>query len=563
MSIIAGIGTLGGLLGLRHSCAEPRSNGGLPYGLSPSNRPVPMSITSDAGRRERTGRLGAVRAGWLRPPPARLDPVMVAVLAVAVSLAGASRPSFWSDEAATISASYSRSLPELWQMLRHIDAVHGLYYLFMHGWFSVVPPTEFWSRVPSGLAIGGAAAGLVVLAKQFSPRSVALCCGAVFAILPRTTWAGIEARPYALDVMAAVWLSVLLVHAARRAKVSAWLAYGVVLAVSILLNVYLVLMILVYACFIAAARRSRIVIVSFAITSVVAVGVLSAFIMVVIGQAEQISYLAPIRPQTVKQVGVNQYFETKPFTVLAALVIAASIVLWLRATRRPAASERELLILSVAWIVLPTAAILVFSVAITPIYTFKYLSFTAPGMALVLGMCIVTVAATPKRAGAVVAAFAVVAIPNYLFAQRGPYAKLGMDYSQVADFISQKSAPGDCVLLDDTGWKYPPARPLMAARPAAYRTLIDVGLWERASTRGGLYDTNLAPFVVADRISRCGVLWIIAPRDPTLAAHEQGAALPPGTRFGADNAFWVPHDLGFRLLERWQFNLAQVIRATR
>ena len=488
---------------------------------------------------------------------------MVTVLAAAVSLAGASRPSFWSDEAATISASYSRSLGQLWQMLGNVDAVHGLYYLLMHGWFQLLPPTEFWSRVPSGLAIGGAAAGLVVLAKQFSPRSVALCSGAVFAILPRTTWAGIEARPYAVDVMAAVWLSVLFVHATRRAKVSAWLAYGVVLAVSILLDVYLVLMILVYACFIAAVRRSRTVVVPFAITSVVAVGVLSAFIMVLIGQADQISYLAPIRPQTVKEVGVNQYFETRPFTILAALVIAASIALWLRTTRRPAASERELLILSVAWVVIPTAAILVFSAAITPIYTFKYLSFTAPGMALVLGMCIVTVAATPKCAAALVAAFAVVAIPNYLFAQRGPYAKVGMDYSQVADLITEKSVPGDCLLLDDTGWNYPPIRPLMAARPAAYRTLVDVGLWEHASTHGELYDTNLAPFVVADRISRCRVLWIIAPRDPTLAAHEQGAALPPGPRFGADNAFWVPHDLGFRLVERWQFNLAQVIKETR
>ena len=28
-------------------------------------------------------------------------------------------------------------------------------------------------------------------------------------------------------------------------------------------------------------------------------------------------------------------------------------------------------------------------------------------------------------------------------------------------------------------------------------------------------------------------------------------------------AFSVPHDLGFRLLERWQFNLVQVIKATR
>ena len=92
-----------------------------------------------------------------------LDPCLVGVLATVISLAGAGRPSFWYDEAATMSASYSRSLPQLWQMFGNVDAVEGAYYLLMHGWFNVFPPTEFWSRAPSGLAVGGAAAGVVVL----------------------------------------------------------------------------------------------------------------------------------------------------------------------------------------------------------------------------------------------------------------------------------------------------------------------------------------------------------------------------------------------------------------
>ena len=51
---------------------------------------------------------------------------------------------------------------------------HGLYYLIMHGWFQIFPPTEFWSRAPSGLAVGGAAAGVVVLGERFSTRTVAV-----------------------------------------------------------------------------------------------------------------------------------------------------------------------------------------------------------------------------------------------------------------------------------------------------------------------------------------------------------------------------------------------------
>jgi len=138
---------------------------------------------------------GALRGKPLTRPPATLDPLIVGIVAAAVSLAGAGRPSFWYDEAATISASYSRSLAQLWRMLGNVDAVHGLYYLLMHGWFEIFPPTEFWSRAPSGLAVGGAAAGVVVLGKQFSSRTVAVTSGLACAILPRATWAGIEARP--------------------------------------------------------------------------------------------------------------------------------------------------------------------------------------------------------------------------------------------------------------------------------------------------------------------------------------------------------------------------------
>ena len=87
-------------------------------------------------------------------------------------------------------------------MVGNIDAVHGLYYLLMHGWFAVFPATEFASRLSSALAAGVAAAGVVVLGRQMSSRAVAVTAGVVFAILPRVTWAGMETRSYALSMAA-------------------------------------------------------------------------------------------------------------------------------------------------------------------------------------------------------------------------------------------------------------------------------------------------------------------------------------------------------------------------
>jgi mannosyltransferase len=139
-----------------------------------------------------------------------------------------------------------------------------------------------------------------------------------------------------------------------------------------------------------------------------------------------------------------------------------------------------------------------------------------------------------------------------------------MDYSQVADLITAKAAPGDCLLINDTVTFMPaPMRPLMAARPDAYRKLVDLSLWERATQTNEVFDTNLIPEAVAGPLSDCRVLWIITQADPSMPAHEQGVALPPGPLFGSTSAFAVPSDQGFRLLERWQFHLVQVIKAER
>src|ERR1700742_1782962 len=311
---------------------------------------------SDTGESQR--RRGALRGDQLTLPRAMLDPLIVGVLAAAVSLGGAGRPSFWYDEAATISAAYSRSLPQLWHMLGNVDAVHGLYYLLMHGWFQIFPPTEFWSRAPSGLAVGGAAAGVVVLGNQFSSRTVALAAGAICAVLPRSTWAGIEARPYAVSMMAAVWLTILFVYATRRDSAWIWAAYGVAQAVSIVLDVYLALLVLVHFAFVCAFLRRRTVLAGFAITSALASCAVAPFLVAAAGQVHQISWVAPIGHRTIEDVTIQQYFERSPwFAVLSALVIAVALAVWRGTPTKLVAADKQLLTLAVAWLLIPTAAI--------------------------------------------------------------------------------------------------------------------------------------------------------------------------------------------------------------
>lgn len=485
----------------------------------------------------------------------------VAVFAVALCAAGAARPSLWFDEAATISAA-TRSIPQLWDLIGHIDAVHGLYYLGMHGWFAVFPATEFWSRFSSCLAIGGAAAGVVVLGRQFSGRTVSVCAGVLFAMLPRVTWAGIEARSYSWSTLAAVWLTVLLITAIRRDHRALWAAYGALLVVSTVLNIYVVLIVIPHAAALALLgnRRAR---VRWAVVSTIAVLIVVPFILWCRSQSFQVGWISPLGLHTVTEVVLEQYFD---HSVAFALVAAAMLIAPLVVSRlRPTDSAiRRLAVIAAVWVVAPTAVLLVYSAVAQPLYYPRYLCFTTPAMALLLAVCVVTVARSREWITAALAVFALAATPNYITVQRGPYAKEGMDFSQVADVIAAHSSPGDCIVFDNTtSWKPGPIRPITAARPAAYAHLVDPGRGKRAWQRNRLWDAHLGIWGVADQVRRCTVLWTVSERDRSVPSRQSGAALAPGPRLDRAPAYQVPESMGFHIVERWQFNFAQVVKSTR
>ncbi len=485
----------------------------------------------------------------------------VAVFAVALCAAGAARPSLWFDEAATISAA-TRSIPQLWDLIGHIDAVHGLYYLGMHGWFAVFPATEFWSRFSSCLAIGGAAAGVVVLGRQFSGRTVSVCAGVLFAMLPRVTWAGIEARSYSWSTLAAVWLTVLLITAIRRDHRALWAAYGALLVVSTVLNIYVVLIVIPHAAALALLgnRRAR---VRWAVVSTIAVLIVVPFILWCRSQSFQVGWISPLGLHTVTEVVLEQYFDhSVAFALVAAVMLIAPLVV---SRLRPTDSAiRRLAVIAAVWVVAPTAVLLVYSAVAQPLYYPRYLCFTTPAMALLLAVCVVAVARSREWITAALAVFALAATPNYITVQRGPYAKEGMDFSQVADVIAAHSSPGDCIVFDNTtSWKPGPIRPITAARPAAYAHLVDPGRGKRAWQRNRLWDAHLGIWGVADQVRRCTVLWTVSERDPSVPSRQSGAALAPGPRLDRAPAYQVPESMGFHIVERWQFNFAQVVKSTR
>lgn len=512
-----------------------------------------------------------MRQRLLRPPTPEqarwADPAIVAVFATVFSAAGAPYPSFWIDEAATISASANRSLTQLWGLVQNTDLVHGLYYFLMHGWFALFPATEFWTRLPSCLAVGAAAAGVVVLGKQLSTRFVALCAGVMFAILPRVTWAGVEGRSYALTMAAAVWLTVLLVVAVRTSRRWLWPLYGLGLVAATVLNIMVVLLVLPHGVVAAVLADKRSTVKWWVGSAVAAVLVAAPFVVLASNQKGQTNWISTYSPPwlTVPEIVFLQYFD---FNVLFALLAIAVFVAARRVARRGHVPSdigiRPVATLSVAWMGLPTAVLAVPSAFLVPLYYPRYLTYTAPAMALLLGVCIVAVDKTRKRVAAVLAVFTLVAMLYSLFYWIGPLGK-GMDYSKIADLLTKRAAPGDCVIIDDTiSWSHEDIRAITAGHPAVYAKLVDPARGARAADRNTLWDAHVPIGTVADRVRQCTVLWTISDRDSTLpGGHSSGPALDPGPRLGRVPAYQVPQQFGFHIVERWQFYWAQVTKSIR
>jgi len=426
----------------------------------------------------------------------RVGPVAAAVGAVAllVGWLGSWNPSYWGDEAATV-MSAQRPLVELFAEVGKVDAVHALYYLFMHFWIGAFGPSELSTRFPSALAVGALVAGTVVLGARLAGLRYGLIAGVVCLVLPRTTYLATEARSYALGTAVAVWITVWFVGLIRRReqRLRPWLIYGVLIGLASCLFLYLILLLAMHGLVLATSAAGRRQLGRWLRAGLVA-GVV-AIPIVVMGYLErsQIAFLAVRKYADANNVLVEQWFGDPsggglwavPIIGWAAIVLATAVVLWRTARAVPDAvlenrsSDRDVLRLGLAWLVLPTAVLLAVDAWITPTYNVRYLSFSAPAAALLialgfiaLGRLVVAqvrrVHQAPRRLltgiviAAVLAVFTAVAVPGYL-AQRGPYAKDGgSDLRQTADWIGANAQQGDAVVFDET--TKPSRRPELAYR---------------------------------------------------------------------------------------------------
>jgi len=512
----------------------------------------------------------------------RTVPAAVGLLATVLSVIGSWHVSLWTDEAATITSA-RRTLPALWRMLHTVDAVHGLYDAGMHAWVAVAGSSPFALRLPSALAAGVAAAGVVVLARRLAGPGVGVAAGLVFAALPRVTWMGIEGRSYAFTATVAVWLTVLLLAAVRRpvpdrtgdarrqTPAPFWVGYAVLAAVGVALNVYVALLLPAHALTLLLDRwvtwRQRW---TWLAASVAGVLGASPVVLAAAGQTGQLGDTRLGAAQLLRQVVVNQAFlgdtptpgssgsqslaglSAGSLWAPAAVATAASgwiLIAVLVFRRRPVG---DLLRWLVPWLALPTAVVAGYALAVSPMYSPRYLTFTTPAVAVLLGAAVVHVVSGRSRVVVAVLLLALTA-PVYV-SQRGVDAKSGSDWAAVASAVSVHG-PREAVYFTP---RRPPTGPtttltlryVAVAYPAAFTGLRDVTVRTTGVADGTLTGTSTTLAASTAHLAGAPVVWVLRRDDYPAAAAAADDAVLARAGFSGGPVFRGPSTTVLRLVRR-------------
>jgi hypothetical protein len=223
--------------------------------VPPSPRSSPDTATPHTGvvapaavQRHRDDRQRALaKLAWLLPT----------LVAGCLGLIRIGWPALWADELATWGMV---TIPwgQAWPVLQHTDATLGAYYAVMHVWVSVLGGSDVILRLPSVLAMAGAAGLTAGIGTRLATPRVGLLSGLVFAVLPATSRYGQEARPYALVVFAGALSTLALVQVLDRPRRRTLAAYAGTVALLGLLHVIALLLIAAHALVVFAVQRSAI-----------------------------------------------------------------------------------------------------------------------------------------------------------------------------------------------------------------------------------------------------------------------------------------------------------------
>ncbi|MGI8332182.1 glycosyltransferase family 39 protein [Actinomadura scrupuli] len=467
-----------------------------------------------------------------------------ALVTFAVALWKIDGPSYWRDESVSVVLGHG-SFAQLRDFLRDADAVHGLYYLFLHA-VTLFGTGETVTRLPSAVGAALAAGGIAVLGRRWHSPAAGLYGGLVYALLPIVSRYAQEARQYTLVSAGAVLTTYLLVRALEQPRLRWFGWYGTAVALLgwlhlyslFLLSAHAVTLLIVIRLIVPRRRGLRplsgwIVAVTGALAAVV------PLVLIARAQAAQVSWLERPGPSVVLDLGTLVTGGEPALLIVTALAMAGVAAL-VRAGGSGAA-------VAVPWLVMPLATAFAVS-QVHPVYHPRYVLYCVCAFALLAGAGLAALAgALPDRLrhARPVAALAVLALLAVLVAPvqsdiREPGSRPD-DLRSFAHVLRRQGRPGDAVL-------YIPAyrAAFVTVYADAFRNL-DVQAFQR-------HGTDLSPEPFRTALGAHRRIWVVE-IPPPHSAYRTPAPLANLAAVRADRRFahaghWTFGSIRLTLLTR-------------
>ncbi|MEU6080524.1 glycosyltransferase family 39 protein [Streptomyces sp. NPDC047108] len=454
----------------------------------------------------------------LRPVPlVRRTPVAILLFpAATMALLGLwdlGRRGIWSDEAATWSAA-RRTPSELWQLLSSIDAIHGLYYLLMHGLLSL-RPDAFMLRLPSVIGMVLAAALVAAIGARLAGARVGLVAGMLFSVLPLVSLYAQEGRSHALVVGGATAATYFLVRALETGEGRWWRWYAVATALTVLLHAFALLLPAAHAVTLLLSRSSARQWRCWSLSAAFAVVAVTPVAWMASGQKEDaLAWIPEPGWEAVTRL-VRSFAGPSGWIACLVLLLAAAALV---APRRPTLDRPPVSVVTVALplLVVPPALLIAVS-QIDPVYDQRYVLYALPGLCLLAASGLDRLTGLVLFRGAMplaMPAAAALMVSLVLGGQLGAHHHVRAGESRLddllpmAEMVRQEAKPGDAVLFLAS-----PRRKVAVAYPEKFAGLRDVALAKSAAASGTLYGTELPPRELKEALSKAQRVWLLDRED--------------------------------------------------
>ncbi|MBB4714828.1 mannosyltransferase [Streptomyces luteogriseus] len=451
---------------------------------------------------------GSGRFGAGAPPVA----VPMAVM-LTIGLWGLDRGGMWGDESVTFQVA-QRTVPQIWRLLHDVDAVHGLYYLFMHAVLTV-HPGEVVLRLPSVCAATATAGLVAALGVRLAGPRVGLGAGVLYAITPMAGHYAQEGRSYALVAAGVAGATLMLVRAVGEGGVRAWWPYGTVVGLTCVLHELAVPVLGAHAVTLALLRVPRRVWSGWGRAAGAVALLVLPLVWVSQGQAGQVAWLVPPGWDRVGRLARN--FSPGP----AGPVFWGALLLMAVGLR-----ERRTAAVALPLLLVPPGILMTVS-QVRPLYHDRYVLYALAGASLLVAAGAGRVArelgrvrfdgrrmrvgARPVRA--LLGVTGVLAL-TVTFLTQLPVHRQDRSATHRPDNLAVVSAlavrqmrPGDPVLF------VPSVGRLAAlAYPKGFQRVRDIALRESAPRSGTLWGLEATPGELRRRLASVDRVWVVAER---------------------------------------------------